>query len=70
VVWFAFELSLPLQINYQAVKTMARVTAFLKFSRQTEEVFLFYKSVFKTKFKGPPDAFQRRLLVPRTVSAV
>ena len=29
---------------------MARVSTYLKFPRSTEEVFLFYKSVFKTEF--------------------
>lgn len=32
---------------------MARVTTYLNFSRNTEEAFLFYKSVFKTEFAGP-----------------
>jgi PhnB protein len=32
---------------------MARVTTYLNFPRQTEEAFLFYKSVFKTEFVTP-----------------
>lgn len=32
---------------------MARVSTYLNFSRNTEEAFLFYKSVFKTDFAGP-----------------
>lgn len=31
---------------------MARVSTYLNFPRQTEEAFLFYKSVFKTEFAG------------------
>lgn len=31
---------------------MASVSTYLNFSRQTEEAFLFYKSVFKTEFEG------------------
>lgn len=32
---------------------MARVTTYLNFVRNTEEAFLFYKSVFKTEFAAP-----------------
>ncbi|MGC4071168.1 MAG: VOC family protein [Nibricoccus sp.] len=32
---------------------MARVTTYLNFNGNTEEAFLFYKSVFKTEFAGP-----------------
>jgi len=32
---------------------MARVTTYLNFGGNTEEAFLFYKSVFKTEFIGP-----------------
>lgn len=32
---------------------MARVTTYLNFSGNTEEAFLFYKSVFKTEFVTP-----------------
>jgi PhnB protein len=32
---------------------MARVTTYLNFAGNTEEAFLFYKSVFKTDFAGP-----------------
>lgn len=32
---------------------MARVSTYLNFSRNTEEAFLFYKSVFKTEFVTP-----------------
>ena len=32
---------------------MARVTTYLNFAGNTEEAFLFYKSVFKTEFIGP-----------------
>lgn len=31
---------------------MAKVSTYLNFSRNTEEVFNFYKSVFKTEFNG------------------
>ena len=31
---------------------MARVSTYLNFSRNTEEAFLFYRSVFKTEFVG------------------
>ena len=32
---------------------MARVSTYLNFANNTEEAFLFYKSVFKTEFVGP-----------------
>jgi len=32
---------------------MAKVSTYLNFVRNTEEAFLFYKSVFKTEFAGP-----------------
>lgn len=32
---------------------MATVSTYLNFSRNTEEAFLFYKSVFGTEFSGP-----------------
>ena len=32
---------------------MARVSTYLNFTRNTEEAFLFYKSVFKTEFVTP-----------------
>ncbi len=32
---------------------MARVNTYLNFDRNTEEVFEFYKSVFKTEYAGP-----------------
>jgi PhnB protein len=32
---------------------MARVSTYLNFAGNTEEAFLFYKSVFKTEFDGP-----------------
>lgn len=32
---------------------MSRVSTYLNFPRQTEEVFLFYKSVFGTEFTAP-----------------
>ena len=32
---------------------MARVSTYLNFARNTEEAFLFYRSVFKTDFAGP-----------------
>jgi PhnB protein len=32
---------------------MARVSTYLNFPRNTEEAFLFYKSVFRTEFQGP-----------------
>ena len=32
---------------------MAKVSTYLNFVRNTEEAFLFYKSVFKTEFSGP-----------------
>lgn len=32
---------------------MARVSTYLNFARNTEEAFLFYKSVFKTEFVTP-----------------
>src|SRR5438270_9982329 len=32
---------------------MARVTTYLNFAGNTEEAFLFYKTVFKTDFVGP-----------------
>ena len=36
---------------------MARVSTYLNFTRNTEEAFLFYKSVFKTEFEGPINRF-------------
>lgn len=32
---------------------MARVSTYLNFARNTEEAFLFYRSVFQTDFAGP-----------------
>ena len=32
---------------------MARVSTYLNFARSTEEVFLFYRSVFGTEFTAP-----------------
>ena len=32
---------------------MARVSTYLNFANNTEEAFLFYKSVFKTEFVSP-----------------
>jgi PhnB protein len=32
---------------------MARVSTYLNFPRNTEEAFLFYKTVFQTEFMGP-----------------
>ena len=32
---------------------MARVTTYLNFAGNTEEAFLFYRSVFKSEFAGP-----------------
>jgi PhnB protein len=32
---------------------MSRVSIYLNFVRNTEEAFMFYKSVFKTEFEGP-----------------
>lgn len=32
---------------------MARISTYLNFTRNTEEAFLFYKSVFNTEFTGP-----------------
>jgi PhnB protein len=32
---------------------MARTSTYLNFARNTEEAFLFYKSVFGTEFEGP-----------------
>lgn len=32
---------------------MARVTTYLNFARNTEEAFLFYRTVFQTEFAGP-----------------
>lgn len=32
---------------------MGKVSTYLNFNGQTEEAFLFYKSVFKTEFAGP-----------------
>jgi len=37
---------------------MARVTTYLNFTRNTEEAFLFYKTVFKTDFVGPMMRFK------------
>lgn len=37
---------------------MARVTTYLNFTRNTEEAFLFYKSVFQTEFAGPVMRFK------------
>lgn len=37
---------------------MARVTTYLNFARNTEEAFLFYKSVFKTEFERPIARFK------------
>ncbi|NUN16403.1 MAG: VOC family protein [Myxococcales bacterium] len=37
---------------------MARVSTYLNFVRNTEEAFLFYKSVFRTEFSGPINRFQ------------
>jgi PhnB protein len=36
---------------------MARVSTYLNFTRQTEEAFNFYKSVFGTEFTGPLNRF-------------
>ena len=36
---------------------MASVSTYLNFARNTEEAFLFYKSVFKTEFTGPINRF-------------
>ncbi len=36
---------------------MARVSTYLNFPRQTEEAFLFYKSVFGTEFSGEISRF-------------
>ena len=36
---------------------MARVTTYLNFAGNTEEAFLFYKSVFQTEFVGPIKRF-------------
>ncbi len=36
---------------------MARVSTYLNFPRQTEEAFLFYRSVFGGDFNGPPHRF-------------
>ena len=36
---------------------MARVSTYLNFPRQTEEAFLFYRSVFGTDFNGPMRRF-------------
>jgi PhnB protein len=36
---------------------MARTTTYLNFARNTEEAFLFYKSVFGTEFIGPINRF-------------
>jgi PhnB protein len=36
---------------------MARVSTYLNFARNTEEVFLFYKSVFGGEFNGPIHRF-------------
>ena len=37
---------------------MARVSTYINFTRNTEEAFLFYKSVFKTDFDGPVMRFK------------
>ena len=37
---------------------MARVSTYINFTRNTEEAFLFYKSVFKTDFEGPVMRFK------------
>lgn len=37
---------------------MARVSTYLNFPRNTEEAFLFYKSVFKTEFACPITRFK------------
>jgi PhnB protein len=37
---------------------MARVSTYLNFGRNTEEVFNFYKSVFGTEFNGPIARFK------------
>lgn len=37
---------------------MARVSTYLNFVRNTEEAFLFYKSVFKTEFVAPIARFK------------
>jgi PhnB protein len=36
---------------------MSRVSTYLNFPRNTEEAFLFYKSVFGTEFNGPMHRF-------------
>ena len=42
-----------LSLNLIPSPTMARVTTYLNFAGNTEEAFLFYKSVFKTDFITP-----------------
>ncbi len=37
---------------------MSRVNTYLNFPRSTEEAFNFYKSVFKTEFRGPIHRFK------------
>jgi len=43
----------PLNHNLIASFAMAKVSTYLNFTRNTEEAFLFYKSVFRTEFAGP-----------------
>jgi len=43
---------------------MARVTTYLNFSRNTEEAFIFYKSVFGGKFNG--EGIRRFKDIPKT----
>lgn len=43
----------PSSSSSQLSQIMARVTTYLNFAGNTEEAFLFYKSIFKTEFIGP-----------------
>lgn len=44
------------------IMTMARVSTYLNFKRNTEEAFTFYKSVFGTEFEG--EGFNRFSQIP------
>lgn len=43
---------------------MARVSTYLNFARNTEQAFLFYKSIFGTEFNGPVRRFSEMPAAP------
>jgi PhnB protein len=47
-----------MQKHFKKNWTMARVSTYLNFGRNTEEAFNFYKSVFSTEFNGPIARFK------------